>query len=219
MRLEEAIPKLIEIENIPFSELYDSKELVGIKIAKGNTGKLLEKLLGLPPGSSLRDFDNGELKTNKSLSNATPLETMFITQISKKIDYLLNNESFNNSWLYKKIKHLLYVPVVKESSDPNNWYFLPHYHIQIKEWDAIYRILENDYGTICEKLVTDIENSIDGFIHTSSGEFIQIRSKDAKPYNPIFSSTYNRYVSNKNHAFYFKKDFMRYIQSVEGKND
>lgn len=214
MRLEEAIPRLIEIVNIPFSTLYKSEELEGIIIAKGNTGKLLEKLLGLPPGSRLRDFENGELKTNKAHSDGTPMETMFITQISTHIDYLIHNISFVDSWLYKKIKHLLYVPVVKESTDPNDWYFLPHYQILIEDGNELFRILENDYNFICKRLVEDIENSSDGFIHTASGDFIQIRSKDAKPYNPIFSTKYNKNVSNKNHAFYFKKDFMRHIQSI-----
>lgn len=212
MKLEQAIPKLIEIENIPFSTLYESEELEGIIIGKGNTGKLLEKLLGLPPGSSLRDFENGELKTNKAHYDGSPMETMFITQISTHIEYLIHNRPFIDSWLYKKIKHLLYVPVVKESTEPNNWYFLPHYHILIEYGDSLFKTLENDYNTICNKLVEDIENSPDGFIHTASGELIQIRSKDSIPYNSIFSNTFNKNISNKNHAFYFKKEFMRQIQ-------
>ena len=53
-----------------------------------------------------------------------------------------------------------------------------------------------------------IETSKDGLIHTSNGTHIQIRSKDSKPYHPIYSHKYGRYVSNKNHAFYFQKQFV-----------
>ena len=65
--------------------------------------------------------------------------------------------------------------------------------------------LQKEVNNICKQLRYHIENSHDGFIHTSNGEHIQIRSKDSQPYHPIYSSTYGRYVSNKNHAFYFQK--------------
>lgn len=50
--------------------------------------------------------------------------------------------------------------------------------------------------------------SKDKQLHTSSGKYIQIRTKDSKPYHPIYSKEYNSYISKKNFAFYFKKDFM-----------
>ena len=74
--------------------------------------------------------------------------------------------------------------------------------------------LEKDYYEICNKLRWNIENSDDGYIHTSNGDLIQVRSKDTKPYRPIFSNTYNRNISNKNHAFYFKKEFMIHCQNL-----
>lgn len=71
--------------------------------------------------------------------------------------------------------------------------------------------LEEDYYSICKQLKFHIENSIDGYIHTSSGKYIQIRSKDSVPYRPIYSNIYSKNISNKNHAFYFKKEFMKAI--------
>jgi len=211
MKLKDALPKLDKIINIPFKELYSSNELKDIIIAKGNTGKLLEKILGLPPGNSLRDFEDGELKTNKCDANAKPLETMFISQISSRFDELLDeNLSFKESWIYKKIKRLLYVPVVKVDGNPDNWYFLPYRYVEISENGELYSQLEKDFTDIKEQIKEHL-NSADGFIHTSSGKYIQIRTKDAKPYNPILSKQLKREVSNKNFAFYFKKDFMRSI--------
>ena len=211
MKLEQARPKLREITGKPFSDLYSLDELNGIIIAKGNTGKLLEKIIGLPAGNTLRDFEDGELKTNKARANGKPMETMFISQISSRVDELLNGIPFMDSWIFEKIDRLIYVPVVKENLEPDNWYFLEHYFVETKEGSYLYNQLEEDFNRICSKMVQDIENR-DGEIHTSSGRFIQIRTKDAKPYNPIYSKKYGRLISNKNFAFYFKKEFMIFIQ-------
>ncbi len=211
MKLNEALPKLGKIINIPFGDLYTAPELAGIRIAKGNAGKLLEKLLGLPPDNTLRDFEDGELKTNKCNENGIPLETMFISQISSRFDELLESElGFKNSWIYKKINRLLYVPVVKTDTHPENWYFLDYKFIKIPIDSTQFAQLESDFILIKKKIATDILIN-DKFIHTSSGEFIQIRTKDSRPYHPIYSMKLEREVSNKNFAFYFKKDFMRTI--------
>lgn len=77
--------------------------------------------------------------------------------------------------------------------------------------------LEEDYYTICRILQEQIENGIDGNIHTANGKYIQVRSKDSKPYHPIYSNIYGRYVSNKNHAFYFKREFIDGIRRITGK--
>jgi DNA mismatch repair protein MutH len=212
MKLEDAIEPLKKIKGVPFSELYSTIELKDIIKAKGNTGKLLEKIIGLPPGNTLKDFENGELKTNKSDSNGNPLETMFISQISLRIDDLINNSNFYDSWVYEKIKRLLYVPVVKTDKDPNKWYFLECKFVDIEKNKALCSQLETDFKQINAKINSDL-NIGDKFLHTSSGKYIQIRTKDAKPYNPIYSNVHNRKISNKNFAFYFQKEFMRDIQS------
>lgn len=102
MKLSEALPKIEDIIGIPFRDLYNIEELRDIVIAKGNTGKLLEKIIGLPAGNTLTDFEDGELKTNKCDESGKPLETMFISQISSRFDELLDLE-FGNSWIYEKI--------------------------------------------------------------------------------------------------------------------
>ena len=67
-----------------------------------------------------------------------------------------------------------------------------------------------------QKLKEHIETSRDGFIHTSNGTHIQVRSKDSKPYHPIYSARYGREVSNKNHAFYFQKQFVYDVRKAYG---
>ncbi len=203
MRLVDALPRLESLYKVRFSELFEKCDM---ETDKGRVGKLLQGLLGMLHTGRLLDFDDGELKTNMSNPSGKPLETMYISQISKKIDFLLNRGAFRESWIYSKIRDLVYLPVVKEGNPPE-WYFLFPIHVQIREGDQLFQQLSIDFDNITRKMVLDVEEG-DGYLHTSSGEFIQIRTKDSKPYFPIHSEKYGRYVSNKNFAFYFKKEFM-----------
>ncbi|MFX1353983.1 MAG: DNA mismatch repair protein MutH [Promethearchaeota archaeon] len=212
MRVAEVLPRLDRIVGRPFGQLFEEYRLDGIIVAKGKTGKLLEQVLGLSPGARLRDFEDGELKTNKARADGYPRETMFISQISSRVDDLFGRRPFRQSWLYRKIRRIVYIPVVKQGP-PEQWYFLCYYDVRIEPGGALYGRIESDYHAICEQMIAHIEQG-DGMLHTSSGRFIQIRTKDAKPYNPIYSERYGRYVSNKNFAFYFKKDFMLEVQRL-----
>jgi DNA mismatch repair protein MutH len=213
MTLNDAKPAIKASSNIPFSTLLAKYSITGIKINKGMTGQLLERLIGLFNSTSNLDFDDGELKTNKVDAAGKPLETMFITQIKSHINELFNDKPFDQSWLYNKIKNLIYVPVVKSDIDPENWFFREAYHVQISKGSPLYNQLKTDYEDIIQKMKSDIISK--GDIHTSSGIYIQIRTKDSKPYSPIISSTHGA-VSNKNFAFYFKKDFMKDIITTHG---
>lgn len=165
-------------------------------------------------------FSNGELKTNKCDAAGNPRETVFITQISSVIDELIQERPFERTHLYEKISNILYVPVCKDGR-PEDWMFLPSIHIDLslRKFAPLRDIWRDDYYSICEQLRYHIENSPDGFIHTSNGTHIQVRSKDARDasgsYHPIYSRVYGRYVSNKNHAFYFQKQFVYDIRRMD----
>lgn len=218
MKLKEAQEKIIQLCNIPFSEIFNETDFETIKRNKGKTGQLLELALGKKLDSFNIDFEDGELKSNKCDQNGTPLETVFITQISSVIDELLEEKKFEETYLYEKISNMLYVPVCKVG-DPHDWMFLDAIHIDLSDdrFSSLLAIWRDDYYSICKQLKAHIETSADGFIHTSNGRHIQIRSKDSKPYHPIYSSTYGRYVSNKNHAFYFQRQFVFDILDVYNK--
>ena len=70
------------------------------------------------------------MKTNKCDATGKPLETIAITQISSHIDDLINAVPFENTWMYKKISNMLYIPVCKEGA-PEDWFFLPSVHIDL----------------------------------------------------------------------------------------
>lgn len=218
MRLDEANEKLNRLAGIPFGALFTDRDLQSIIVNKGKTGQLLELALGLRLSNANLDFEDGELKTNKCDAYGNPRETVFITQISGIIDELIQNKPFEQTHLFEKISNLLYVPVCKDGA-PHNWMFLPSIHVKLDapQFLGLYEIWKEDYYTICDQVRNYIENSADGFIHTSSGKHIQIRSKDSQLYHPIYSHTYGRFVSNKNHAFYFQKQFVKDIKRMANK--
>ncbi len=217
MKLCEAERKLNSISNIPFKNLFSVDAMNDIVKNKGKTGQLLELALGMKLSNTNIDFEDGELKTNKCDKNGKPLETVFITQIASVIDDLLNQKEFTETHLYEKISNILYVPVCKEGN-PADWMFLKSIHIDLSKeaFSSLCEIWRNDYYSICDQLKNHIETSSDGFIHTSNGTHIQVRSKDSKPYHPIYSEVYQREVSNKNHAFYFQKKFVYDIKKMYG---
>lgn len=218
MKLKEAQMMIQPLCGIPFGELFSEEDLRTIIINKGKAGQLLELALGKKLDSGNLDFEDGELKTNKCDRTGKPKETVFITQISTVIDDLIVQKPFEQTHLYEKIHNLLYVSVSKDG-DPRDWMFFDAIHIDLSkpEFAPLMDIWRDDYYSICEQLKEHIETSSDGFIHTSNGTHIQVRSKDSKPpYHPIYSKIYGRYVSNKNHAFYFKKQFVYDIRKVFG---
>lgn len=209
MKVDEAIPKLTSCLGIGFDKLFSNLD-TDIRRNKGKVGQLLLQKIGLPLDSNLIDFDDGELKTNKSNEFGEAKETMYITQISSQVDTLIkpNPVPFKESYLYTKIRRLIFLPVCKDDPDPNNWYFVSLVDVNLDQQPELRHSLKDDYYNICTQLRHHIENSDDGFIHTSSGNFLQVRTKNGRPYSPIFSQIYGRQVSNKNHAFYFRKQFM-----------
>lgn len=215
MRLQEACEKFNSLAGIRFEKLFSPSDMDMIIVNKGKTGQLLELALGMHLSSTNLDFEDGELKTNKCDAYGNPKETVFITQISSVIDELINQRPFEDTHLYEKISNILYVPVCKDG-DPRTWMFLPSINIDLTKpnFVELRKIWEDDYYSICRQLKNHIETSADGYIHTSNGKHIQVRSKDSKPYHPIYSSVYGRDVSNKNHAFYFQKQLVHDIKKM-----
>lgn len=216
MKLIEAYQKINQFANIPFKEYLSQSQLEDkmLKYNKGKTGQLLEKTIGLNLSNTTLDFEDGELKTNKCDKTGKPLETIFITQISSFVDELLSKQNFQNTKLYKKIKNILYVPISKDGPTSEWMYLTPiHIDLSLSKYAELFKILEEDYNNICEELISQLSKS--DTLHTASGRFIQIRTKDSKPYSSIYSELYDRIISDKNRAFYFKKDFVKYIKSIE----
>lgn len=217
MKLYEAKERINRLANIPFREYLEPAVFQDtmLKLNKGRTGQLLELTIGLKLSNTTLDFEDGELKTNKCDKYGNPLETMFITQTASIIDELLSYKDFYKSKLYTKLHHILYVPISKDGPQAE-WMFLPCIEVDLLHpmYYDLAKQLEDDYYSICDQFNDKLQVSSVATLHTASGKFIQIRTKDSKPYHHIYSDIYHREISDKNRAFYFKKEFMQYIVSL-----
>ncbi|WP_099467249.1 PDDEXK family nuclease [Konateibacter massiliensis] len=218
MKLINAKTKINQLAHIPFNCYLNPEHYHNIIVNKGKTGQILELTIGLQLSNTTLDFEDGELKTNKCDRTGKPLETMFITQTASIIDELLYHKPFCETKLFTKLQHLLYVPISKDGL-PDEWMYLPCIEVDLSlpQYFELKKQLEADYDSICEQMNQQLSLSNKASLHTVNGKFIQIRTKDSKPYTPIYSQKYGRYISDKNRAFYFKKEFMKYIVSLENK--
>jgi DNA mismatch repair protein MutH len=219
MLLKDGATALKEFVGKKFRYIFTQEELLTIKNSqnKGIVGQLMEKSIGLPNSSRTLDFDDGELKTNQSKCDGSPGETIFITQILSQIDHILDKQSFAQTSLFKKTRNMLLVPIYKSKLVPvEEWMLLPPIHVDLNKpkWNQLAADIANDYWEISDGLNSHVISSSDGFIHTTNGKYVQVRSKDSKPYSPIFSKKYGRHISNKNHAFYFRKSLMKDLQQT-----
>ena len=217
MKLIEAQTKIEQLAFIPFKEYLSPTQVEDAMmiINKGCTGQLLELTIGLNLSNTTLDFEDGELKTNKCDRFGKPLETMFITQTASIIDELLSKKNFQDTKVYQKLRRLLYVPISKDGN-PEDWMYLSPIQVDLSlpKYAALAQQLEADYYNICSQMIQQLSESSTAMLHTANGEFIQIRTKDSKPYHPIYSNLYQRQISDKNRAFYFKKEFMKYITEL-----
>ncbi len=225
MKLSEAYIICKQSVNIPFNELFSELNKDEIIRNKGKSGQLMEKLCGLKLSNTTKDFEDGELKTSELK------ETTAITMITDWIDEIIHEKpiSFEESRLSKKIEHMIFMPLAKPSIDPLNWYFKDCIYVPITKGTKLFNQIKLDYNNICklaykqvykkqislEPLCKTTSPSIgDGFLHTTNGKYIQIRTKDAggSKSKPIYSKILKRNVTRISRmAFYFLADFKNYV--------
>jgi len=196
---------------VPFRDLADFAEIKDLKTDKGLVGKILERKIGIPNSNAQIDLADGELKTNKCNVEGLPKERIFITQIKTQFDNIIAGQEFEETHLFKKIQRLLYVPVCKDGEQAN-WFFFPPILVDLNSsyFENIKKHLKSDHRRIVDQLKRHIE--VDGEIHTANGTLIQVRTKDYRPYSPIFSKIYDKEIANKNYAFYFLPVFGTFLQ-------
>jgi DNA mismatch repair protein MutH len=150
-------------------------------VNKGNAGHFLEKELGLKLNNNHLDFIDGELKTFplKKLKNGTfsPKETIAITMMKST-----ENNSFNESNLFSKIKNILFVPYHRINEDYIIFY--KPVHLNYLKNKNEYQLIEIDYKLIQTQELT-----------SKVGKYIQTRTKGSK--------------NSKTRAYYFKTKFIK----------
>jgi len=179
LTLSETIQKL---QNTNFEELPKPRKNKGVR------GQLLELALGIPNSSKLTDLVDGELKS------FTKGESVAVTQLRHTLPEIFNNTPFNQSKLGIKIARTLYV-----AFDRQNNFLGTATHTETNP------LIESDYNEICDY----IRNTKTLHTFTGSNKVLQIRTKDSKPYHPIFWE--GQQLSNKGFAFYLTGRYAKTI--------
>lgn len=221
--LNDALPIINSIIDKPFDDLFEDKFLFADVINKGKSGYLLEHILvGLNLTPDLLDFTDGELKSVIWREyNFTPDDTMAITMVNKDIDDFLSNMPYQDSHVYQKLKNFILVPTVKKfrsgkNWEPGKWYYSHPYHvsIDIPKYADFYKQLEEDYYSIREQVINRLDNG--GFLETTNGKYLQIRTKGSGKDTICFSQIYNRNINESGaaYAFYLKMDGLKAIKDI-----
>ena len=210
LSFKEIEPILNKNINKPFCEIFSKKELNNAVENKGKSGTLLEKTLGLVSNASyLPDLIDMEIKTQSKN------ESIAISMISSHINNIMSNVSFVESWIYKKIKRMLFVKIDKNHIK-EYWKYIYYKVIDLDEDADLFKRLEYEFNNIKRQMIYLISKgeklkTINGDYITGlkSNAYLQIRTKDNKPYHPIRYN--NIIISDKNYAFYFRNFFVREI--------
>ena len=119
---------------------------------------------------------------------------MRLLNLDHTLPEIFNNTPFNQSKLGIKISRTLYV-----AFDRQNNFLGTATHTETNP------LIESDYNDICDFIRTTET------LHTFTGRngILQIRTKDSKPYHPIYWE--GRELSNKGYAFYLTGKYAKQI--------
>jgi len=209
MKIEEGWERVQKIIGLKVSDYVPEQYITQMRINKGRAGQLIEKAIDLPSNTRLKDFEDGDLKSYKAKSDGTPMETMAIHQLShEEIDFMIERKPYEESLIHIKIERLIVLGICKEAQDPADWEIVCGHLVDCRIGTEWFLKLKDSYNQINDVFIQHLTSG-DGMFHTSSGDYMQIRTKDSKPYNPRYSSILGRDVCNKRIAFYFQKTFMK----------
>ena len=174
---------------------------------KGWVGNLLELYLGADAGNKAEPDFVGlgiEMKTLPLNAQGHPKESTYVCTVSMNQSGEL---SWQDSWIRRKLAHVLWVPVEADSTIPlaeryvgNAWLWKPN-----EQQDAI---LKCDWEELMDRIVLGEQSEITA----KEGEYLQIRPKAANSkvlVNGISSSGSNEKINPK--GFYLRALFTRQL--------
>ena len=164
---------------------------------KGVRGQLLELALGIPNSSKLTDMVDGELKS------FTKGEPIAVTQLKHTLPQIFDKTPFPQTKIGIKLQQTLYVGFDRQNN------FLGTTTLTPDSNPKHYELLQNDYDFIANCIRQSFYNKSE--LNTINGlnGLLQIRTKDSKPYHPIYYKT--QMLKNKGMAFYLTGRFAKSI--------
>jgi DNA mismatch repair protein MutH len=209
VNVETALKRIQEIEGIPLGKLFTDitrNEVSHGHINKGYAGQILELVIGLDLSVSLNDLTDGEIKTTILRNNRTR-EWIPITVLNHLLGEMVNNLPWEQTKVYKKIRHFILVPCHKDSKNWQEWHFAAPIRVSAETDSVLNSKFKEDYEYISSQIRKVI--STGQLLHTTSGPnyYLQIRTKDNPPYKPFLYE--GKVIGNKKYAIGLTSRFVR----------
>lgn len=207
MNLRELLLRCQQITNKSIGDLSNELNVCmpeDLLRAKGWIGQLIESYLGAESGSkALPDFPNLgiELKTIPINGQSQPLESTYVCTVQSN-DTML---TWHNSWVYQKLKHVLWVPCLASRNIP--------IHKRIIKAPFLWKMdskTENILRTDWEELMDMIQLGYAKELTAKFGTYLHIRPKAASSKILIdylaFDGTVTKIVPK---GFYLRTNFTK----------
>ena len=224
MNIEQAYYEILRMKNHTFEGLLSPVDLIKydqrISGDKGASGKVVEMLLGINPSNKENDFKDGELKTYKADTDGIPKETVCLTMITPdRMKQIIEGLEFRKSFLYEKIKVILYVPIIKVFNGkplPFEKWSIGNPHLVNLDnpifkdiYDLFlldYEFIQNSYKSFMNLNLTDFSGC--------SGNFLQVRPKETKGSNNAPIIINDKMISKGYCGFYLSTKFMKHLNHL-----
>jgi DNA mismatch repair protein MutH len=159
---------------------------------KGSRGQLIETALGIPNSSSLKDLDDGELKT------FTVGESIAVTQLKHCLSEIIEDGvSFEESKVGEKLSQTIYVGFTRDNG------YVGSKVLNSKTYPKHYQELAEDYNFTCAAIRTAFDSGRELNTVTGPNGLLQIRTKASKTSGRYVPLTFaGRRLKDKGMAFY-----------------
>lgn len=183
------------LKNKLLSHILSSNEISAITSRMKLTKVLSDKVKNV--------IDNSDVKIRISLvnENSKVCEVVALTQLKNDIDMYLESDKVEQLSLFKSLDKTLII-FIKSSEKLEDYKIMNLLYFD----DDLMVKLVNDFKNLTKNVLEILDNDYD--LQSVKGEYLVFKPKDSKPYKRIYSSKYNRYISDKNYGWYLRKPFL-----------
>lgn len=204
--VQQAQERLQDLAGVPFGDLLGDDELAGLRRNKGGSGQALERLLGVPTDAARCDLADGELKTVRCDRDGYPRESVAVLQVGRWLDDLLGLPRFDATPLADKLRRVLLVGICKDEDDPATWRVALVLDLDAAPGTELRERYQQSYQRLAVLLLRRLVDG--GVFSTLNAPCLQMRVRDHRPYTPLYSDRFGRFVCDKNIGFYLRRDFV-----------
>ena len=178
-------------------------------VDKGENGRWLQQLLDVSHGPGARDLSDGELKTVKtkvirgSEGWERVHETIAIGLVPKRLEDVRSQEVIDR--VLGKLSNTVILERLEFPDGSQRWGAL--YRFDGRQHYALMHTFAKDFNRLCDHLTESAEAY--GSIHTAHATYLEVRTKDSKPYTPTYYK--GEEVSDKRRAFYLSTSALKSI--------